>query len=440
MNRTFVFRLFIIHLAVGICGARAIAATASSPVSRNDPQANAQAARVQKAADDAITAAYATADKGDFDKACAQADDALGQLVASGAKADDAFRQIALARRLLGQLKKVDPSVRTDLYQYLRKNDPLAKAMAFGLADGKDGKDAYLLLDRLRKKFPNVAQLPNLAAAISLTHDKPIQTHLNENIVKSADPLELYAYFTANEKRMSFGLRNVPVELLVYVVDTTASIAELNWALEHYAGRQNIGDLFAMVRYDESAFSRGTQKAVSANGYNLPNVLRYGGVCVDQAYFAEQVGKAIGVPTATDKGRSSEVSHAWVGFLQFNGKQGLWNFDSGRYASYKHVRGDVRDPQTRESIPDSFVAILGESIGSDPKDRELAAAYVDAAQMIIESGQVPRAAAAAGSPGKQPTSQGSPSVAALDLIESGLRHNQWYLPGWTAVGDLAQKS
>lgn len=417
-------------------------ARTSSALTRAQAAATQQSAKIDTAVNDALGAAYESAKAGDFDQANAQADRAFGWLVAYGSGLNEqSFHDAAFARRLLSQLKKLDEPARGELYTYLHAHDTIARMMAFGLADGKDGKDAYLLLDRLRRKYPAaVEKLPNLAVAISLTHDKKIDVKLNENKVTSTDPLALFEFFSSNESRMFFGLRNVPVELLVHVVNTTASVQELQWALDRYAGRQMIGTVFFDVPYDWSNFTHGTPKKVTSAGYNLPNLLRYGGVCVDQAYFAEQVGKAIGVPTATAVGESSETAHAWFGFLQVVGKQGKWNFDCGRYDSYQHVRGNVRDPQTGAAVPDTCVSLLAEAIGSHPAAREAAAAYVDAAKEIIRSDKVSTEPPKGISAGRLPPPRNADAAAALELIEMGLRRNESYLPGWSAVGELAQQN
>ena len=56
-------------------------------------------------------------------------------------------------------------------------------------------------------------------------------------------------------------MKNVPVELLVYVVDTTASIPELQWAYS-IATRADelIGASFFDVPYDWNAFARGARR------------------------------------------------------------------------------------------------------------------------------------------------------------------------------------
>lgn len=82
---------------------------------------------------------------------------------------------------------------------------------------------------------------------------------------------------------MFFGVRNVPAELLAWVVDTTAAIEEMQWALAKYRGDPAVGSRFFDIEYDYAAFKTGATKKVTEAGFNLPNILKHGGVCADQA-------------------------------------------------------------------------------------------------------------------------------------------------------------
>src|SRR5262249_20341397 len=146
-----------------------------------------------------------------------------------------------------------------------------------------------------------------------------------------------------------------------------------------------VGGRFFDIRYDFNHLRRGTPKQVTLEGFTLQNIAKFGGVCADQAYFAMSVGKAIGVPTALAVGEGGRSAHAWVGFLQAQNGRGSWNFDIGRYEAYQGVRGDVVDAQTRREIPDSYVSLLAESIGTRPVDREASVALTDAALRLIET-------------------------------------------------------
>jgi hypothetical protein len=356
----------------------------------------------------------------------------------------DCIREADFALRLARQLKNLPPQARDQLLPFLRKHQNLASTLVFLIRpDQERPVSVYSLLDKLReKRGEQLETYASLASAICVVQHKPFTVHINENQVKSADAIDLFDYYVQNESRMFFGIRNVPAELLMYVVDTTASISEMNWALNKYAGDANVGRLFFDIKYDYDYLKRGTDKTVTVKGYNLPNILKFGGICADQAYFATAVGKAIGVPTAYDTGTSAEAAHAWVGFLQYNGKVGIWNFNSGRYEDYQGVRGSVLDPLSRQNIPDSYVSLLSEIIGTKAVDRQTAVALTDAAERLSEiNGKTsdvtapPSDAVVKGTFALKP--RATDVAAQLGLIELALQESVAYAPAWFAVRDLA---
>ncbi len=377
---------------------------------------------------------------GDFDFAAAEALSLFAQVaVWSEDSADTDFIEAAYAHRLLAQLEQVEGLDRVTILKFLRANPDFARVLAFMSHPKDDPSEVFALVDRLRtERGDAVNEYATLAAAICVVHDKPLKRRINENRVKAVDPVELFDYYKANEKRMVFGLRSVPAELLIFVVDSTATLPEMNWALKRYAGHKAVGKLFFDIRYDTAHFRQGSDKKVTQAGYNLPNILEYGGVCADQAYFSVSVGKSIGVPTAYTRGRSAEVSHAWVGFLQSNGKQGWWNFNEGRYSVYKGVRGIVEDPQSKQWVPDSMVSLLGEMIGYSAQKRHAATAKVDAVKLLHaakdDTSFEPKSLTTSGVR-SQP--RGTDKASRLTLLENGLRSNPGYAEGWAVLAKMA---
>jgi hypothetical protein len=358
----------------------------------------------------------------------------------------DCIRQTDFARRLVNQLTRVPPETRDELLPYLLKHQNLAATLVFLLhPDHEMPAQVYELLQKLRTQRPDqMDTYASLAAAICVVQHRPFEEGINENHATSADAIDIFDYYVRNESRMFFGIRNVPAELLVYVVDTTASIPDMEWALNKYAGTQDVGSLFFTINYDYDYLKSGKDKKLTVNGFNLPNILKYGGVCIDQAYFAATVGKSIGVPTAIDYGTSGEAAHAWVGFLQFNGRDGFWNFDSGRYQDYQSVRGSVRDPQTRGDIPDCYVTLLSEITGTRAVDRQNAVALTDASARLSDleanaaSGDVtPPPADAVASSTFSARPRARDVEAQLALIESALRQSVADMPAWFTVRELA---
>ena len=350
----------------------------------------------------------------------------------------DLLRESALALRLVWQLADLaQESECGDLLRFLLDNEELASVIAFLVKPKKElPGPIYALLDELRlSRASKITEYVNLASAICVVHEKPFSQRVNENFARSASAIDIFDYFASNEKNLLFGLRNVPAELLIYVVDTTATIEEMTWALNRYRGDEVVGARFFDIKYDYDHYYKGTPKKVTVAGWNLPNILEYGGVCADQAYYAMTVGKAIGVPTAYAVGRGSKSAHAWVGFLQARGRDVWWNFDIGRYSEYQGVRGNILDPQIRRGIPDSFVSLLASLANISAKDRHTAAAYIDAAIRLREI--MTRKDLFQLSDDEAVKQRPLTIEAILDLTETGLRISPGYAPGWIVVRDLA---
>ena len=217
-----------------------------------------------------------------------------------------------------------------------------------------------------------VERLPELAAAIAVVNDAPVVMQINENLAQGCGPLPTFDHFVANEKKMLFGLKNIAPELLIYMVDVAAAQIEMDWALRTYAGNRAVGELYDKIEYDFDHLEKGRQKKVSVAGWNLQNILRYGGVCADQAYFASTVGKSIGVPCVFTTATDGVLSHAWIGFVGKSGNRPMW-IEVGRYGGYQSVEGFIRDPQTGNLISNTQMPMLL-TYGMEPLSDRLSSA------------------------------------------------------------------
>ena len=357
----------------------------------------------------------------------------------------DTFREASFCRRVVSQLAEIpDASAAIDTLKFLRKNTDLADALIFLIPSDQDSVgDIYKLLSKLRERHGDqLNRFANLTAAVCVVRSRPLEDDINENTIKAADPIAVWEYFARNENRMFFGTRLVPAELLEYVVDTTASVDDMQWALNKYQGDKVIGKRFFDIKYDYENLRTGAQKKATTAGYTLPNILQYGGVCADQAYFATTVGKAIGVPTAYTVGEASTSGHAWVGFLETNGRSGAWDFDVGRYEAYQGVCGEVRDPQSRKQIPDNYVSLLGQLIGTKPVDRQNAVAVTDFVQRLraaMKSSESISAVAPADclAASVRSTPRQAEVSTTLALIEIALRQCSGFAPTWLEIRDMA---
>lgn len=237
-----------------------------------------------------------------------------------------------------------------------------------------------------------IESLPELAAAISVVDDTPIVMQLNENIAQGCGPLPIFDHFIAGEKKMLFGLKGIAPELLIYMVDIAASSNEMEWALRTYGGNRSVGDLYDKIEYDFDHLETGKPKKVTVAGWNLPNILRYGGVCADQAYFATTVGKSIGVPCVYTTATDGVLSHAWIGFVSKSNGRPTWE-EVGRFGGYQSVEGFIRDPQTGNQISNTQMPMLVK-YGLEPlSDRLSAAALRIAAGRLLRSASAANGAA-----------------------------------------------
>ena len=402
---------------------------------------------------------------GDFEAAAKASNTLFDRVVAwdpSNQVAD--FQAADFTRRLMNQLNKVGNDIdRKTLLKELRDQPKLSQTLAFLIKPEDNVTNVYQIIQELEDKRPKAVEpYASLAAAIAVVHDgdSVFERHINENTVKSPNTLALFDYFGSQDKRMLFGIKDMPAPLLLYVVNVTASIPEMRWALSQYAGDQRVGKLFFKIKYDYTALHQGdAAKAVDLHGYSLQNILTYGGVCADQAYFATTVGKAIGVPTAYTTGEAGDAGHAWVGFFENRRGTGVWDFNTGRYKEFQGVRGNVLNPQTRKHEAAGVVALTGQLIQSSEAQREEAVAMVDAARRLEEIRQSSGSSSWSPAPLAKPkpkkdktgksndpvqspkrwlsTQRSADASTQLKLIEAGLKQCPGYAGGWLCMSHLA---
>ena len=351
----------------------------------------------------------------------ARGQEPLARLAASAeAPKMEAVRQAAFEKRRIAFLKALPASQRETVESLLQKHQRLSRLLLFSIRPEDKPKGAASLLNKMAESRTEALEhFPTLVAAIVLVHDEPMERHVVENKAASPDPMQLLDYYIRHRKRLVMDPKRLPPGLCIWMVDTTASIDQMQWALKRYAGHRLVGKTYFDLAYDSRHFYRGIPKKVTQAGYTLANLKRYGGVCADQAYYAMTVGKAIGVPTAMAKGQRSQIFHAWVGFLQAGGNRAAWNFSEGRYRSYRNMRGVVLHPQTRKNVPDAQVALSASLYSLEDERRWDAVALTDALRQLIDSKQIE-------------------VERKLTLFDRILERNPFYTEAWFAIADLAR--
>jgi hypothetical protein len=261
--------------------------------------------------------------------------------------------------------------------------------------------NSFDILNELQVRDPQkFSRYPNLALAIALVYDVPPPPSWPHGQVSASqlprtlpDPAAAFAFWVhADETGQTLQpLSRLPASELKFVVDAVAPLAELVWAQQHISTPlAGLSAVYGMVRYRVDRVQQG-QYVWPEDHYDLPTILNKGGICVDQAYFASEVGKAKGVPTLFFSGAGRDAWHAWFGYLDQNRH---WQFDAGRYANQQFVTGVAIDPQTWGPISDHDLKFLAEGFRQQPSWRQ-ACANADFAALYLAAGDFAGAARAA---------------------------------------------
>jgi hypothetical protein len=281
-----------------------------------------------------------------------------------------------------------NPQFSEEFFSNLNQLDYLPKV--FGILEG--------LHRRNPEKF---AKYSSLAIAIALVYDVPPPPYWPHNQVsqealprKLPNPAEPFEWLTTQDSlgRTYQRLTRLRPEELKFVVDFAASVPELQWSLQNVrCPLDHFEDAYEMVKYRMDRFNDSSKFTWTGEPYTLQAILAEGGICVDQAYFATQAGKARGVPTLLFAGAGQDGRHAWFGYLDGQGK---WRLDAGRYAEQRLVTGAAMDPQTWTQISDHELQFLSERFRALPSFMQ-SRVHEEFARDFIEVGNAGLAAKAA---------------------------------------------
>lgn len=239
------------------------------------------------------------------------------------------------------------------------------------------GKAVEIMLELAGAGMEDLREFAALGAAFAVVHDQPFpEDWPHHQVAPKAVPtgdLEAAVRFAdlvaaQREGQLLHDPRRLRVEELKFVVDTRVELAELKWARrEGKWTLSKLGRAYDAVRYDHARVRQGAYAWPYA-GYGLAEILKRGGICVDQAYFAAMVGKARGVPTLFFSGQGADGGHAWFGYME---RPGRWEMDVGRYESQNYPVGEALDPQLWQPINDGALDLL---VGDMPRHASYAAA------------------------------------------------------------------
>ena len=231
-----------------------------------------------------------------------------------------------------------------------------------------------IILEGLHHADPEkFARYASLALAIAMVYDVPpppywphIQVAQGLLRRKLPSAAEAFERLTREEAlgHTYFRLGRLRAEELKFVVDAAAPAPELAWSLSNVPyPLDQLESAYFMIKYRGDRASSDAGMVWSDGPYTLQAIKASGGICIDQAYFATEVGKARGVPTLLFFGSGQDGRHAWFGFLDGSHK---WRLDAGRYAEQRLVTGIAIDPQTWSQISDHELQFLSERFRALP--------------------------------------------------------------------------
>jgi hypothetical protein len=340
---------------------------------------------------------------GDEDWLCAAVADELRQAGEHGWEAlAKRIDQITLARLACGRLDRVAALVDLEyarracrylplaakadttgkLAGWLLEHRDVSRLLFRAMADVEKPADAMARFEQLwRAGSGKVAKFADLAVAFATAGE--LRHYRRQD--KPATLVQSFDYYTGPGAAFRCEVGKLPYELARYLADTRASLADRKWAQATYGAAKDIDAAFFQIEYDMDYYRDGKPRKIESVPYTLSNLARVGGVCIDQAYFASEICKALGIPAAIVLGRGGTgVEHAWFARFVPDAKGGQWLSRTGRYQEHLYYVGVLRDPGGGEMILDSELMLLGSSMRLPLARREEAdaaaalAGFVDA--------------------------------------------------------------
>lgn len=235
----------------------------------------------------------------------------------------------------------------------------------------------FALLNELYAADPGrFKEYASLALAIAVAYDLPPPPDWPHGQVGVAvlprrwpPATTAFAWWTreSREGRTYHRLAHLGADELKFVVDVAASFDQLEWAQKsvNYP-LSEFARTYSMILYRNDRI-QAQAMAWPGKTYQLWDILQEGGICIEQAYFSSQAGKARGVPTLLFHGAGMDGRHAWFGYLDESQK---WQLDAGRYAEQRFITGLAQDPQTWQRFSDHELQFLSERFRALPSYRQ----------------------------------------------------------------------
>jgi hypothetical protein len=186
-----------------------------------------------------------------------------------------------------------------------------------------------------------------LALACALVFEKPASLTWNDQPLRVAAD-DRFAWYVKQDaaRRLTGRLDRMTAADLAWVVCAPVPEQELEWALAKMKLKQDSwGEAYGMVEYDMEKAVKGTSVY---DAYTFDEILKKGGICGDQSYFAANTARAHGIPAAVISGDGARGPHAWIRWMD---RDGTWQMQ-GRFDGY--ALGNATDAQTGRSLSEDW--------------------------------------------------------------------------------------
>lgn len=311
-----------------------------------------------------------------------------------------------------------------ELKKWFKEQPEFREGFLLALAPGVDDypRAAQVALE-LRAKYPKqMTEMKNLVIAFAVVWDDPrpvIWEHSGcvPELLKTnptpQPPVEYFGWYVTNAARMAPWFKTTPWRLQKYLAADCLPTSERDWVLKRYPQfNPLIGQDYSKIVYDFDKLKDGIGKKGN-NPYTLENLIKFGGVCRDQAFYARSICRAFGMPAYMATGEANTGGgHGWVGWVVNEGT-GYKLLSHGRYVYDKYFTAKIIEPQSGEFIHDYLVGIECKALSNEAGFNDAEVYY----RVWQELGTNLDA-------GKR-----------TDLLIAALQKNALHRPAWLAIGE-----
>ncbi|MDF1814964.1 MAG: hypothetical protein P1V20_22360 [Verrucomicrobiales bacterium] len=252
-----------------------------------------------------------------------------------------------------------------DIFVKLGRTPKIRDAFLAALVPEDDGPKAVTILTGIAKAHPDkIVEFANLAIAYAVVFDQPVPDKWPHPFVDgkkvpvgNTGPVARFAFYLAAQEAgaLVFDPAKLGVQDLTFLVDSPLAFTEFQYAQQiNIRSPGQLAQLYPRVPYNTARIS-GKEYMWPDPTYRLFDIGTKGGICMDQAYFVAQTGKAKGIPTLLFTGQGLSGDHGWVGYL---GRGGRWEMEVAKYGSQEYPIGQAFDPQTWQRITESELQAL----------------------------------------------------------------------------------